>query len=140
MTTTQTFEADAIRAFIDYTGRPADGCKVRYRQSEDRPGRVEYEVVDAAGHGDGSGEWTLLPIPEDCCPERRELDRDYDDVAGDQHECGYHMGTRWEGYEGRPYRVPPHARMGNRSYREDQCVGDYCHRCEAGRALRQTQQ
>lgn len=54
-------EQQAIADFCDYRypdGAPdgfADGCRVCYRDAEDGS---RYEVVDAQGHGDGSGEWT----------------------------------------------------------------------------------
>lgn len=51
-------ERQAINAFVDYRfpdGVPdgyADGCRVLYHEED---GFTTYEVVDFAGHGDGSG-------------------------------------------------------------------------------------
>lgn len=36
----------------------ASGCVVAYR--DDESGESWYEVTDARGHGDGSGEWTAV--------------------------------------------------------------------------------
>lgn len=55
-------EAAAIADFIDYVGEHrGDDCVVLYR--DDDGGTTWYQVVDAHGHGDGSGEWT--PIEDD---------------------------------------------------------------------------
>ena len=57
---------DAIADFVDdrYPAGTAPsgflaGCTVLYRDDE-ATGRSFYQVVDAQGHGDGSGTWTLV--------------------------------------------------------------------------------
>ncbi len=50
-------EADAVIDHCDYTDHETGGCRVIYRDDLDT-GRSYYQVVDALGHGDGSGEWT----------------------------------------------------------------------------------
>ena len=63
---TESAERDAIAAFADYMladPTPAssigfmDGCEVLYRDDYDTD-ESSYQVVDAQGHGDGSGMWT----------------------------------------------------------------------------------
>lgn len=56
----KTDEQGVISDFADYLGLAnADGCKVIYKDDQDT-GESWYQVVDAKGHGDGSGEW--LPV------------------------------------------------------------------------------
>jgi hypothetical protein len=54
-------EQAAVADFVDYRhpdGAPEgflEGCEVSYYQDDD--GRWRYQVTDATGHGDGTGEW-----------------------------------------------------------------------------------
>lgn len=55
--------------------------------------------------------------------------REYEDVTGEAPcaECGATTGTIWkENPSGSTYRIPPHGRMGNKSYRDDDLIGEYC--------------
>lgn len=84
MTATQrrlTAEArqDAIAAFAEHTGYDADGCQVLYRDDLDT-GRSYYQVVDAQGRGDGSGEWTEI---ESWCVAGQEPDGPWEPCQGD---------------------------------------------------------
>jgi len=65
----------------------------------------------------------------------------WEDVGGTPcPECGEPMGTIWVGArevssrgpiktEYVQYNVEPHGRMGNKSHREDSCLGEHCFVC-----------
>lgn len=63
---TQTAAQEAIQAFADYrypNGCPAgwaEGVQVVYR---DDSGESSYQVTDADGRGDGTGEWHPVEEP-----------------------------------------------------------------------------
>lgn len=58
----------------------------------------------------------------------------HEDVAGKScPHCKKATGTIWSTYDRArgdvEYRVEAHGRMGNKSYRDDEQVGEYCEPC-----------
>lgn len=52
----------------------------------------------------------------------------WEDVVSTCPRCGGECGTLFHG-ERKVYEIPPHGRMGNKSYREDPVVGTACDGC-----------